>query len=101
MFVALLGSGVARAGAHGSSTAVTWNREMSRIVFEKCASCHRPGGTALSDATYPEAQPRSQRDQGRRAVPAVVHDAVASIKGVESESEGEEPRRQVVVSRSA
>ena len=31
----------------------------------------------------------------------VVHDAVAGIKGVVSESEGEEPRRQVVVSRSA
>jgi len=31
----------------------------------------------------------------------VVHDAVAEIKGVVSESEGEEPRRQVVVSRSA
>ena len=31
----------------------------------------------------------------------VVHDAVANVKGVESESEGEEPRRQVVVSRSA
>ncbi|SHK80256.1 spoIIIJ-associated protein [Pseudonocardia thermophila] len=31
----------------------------------------------------------------------VVHDAVAKIKGVASESEGEEPRRQVVVFRSA
>jgi spoIIIJ-associated protein len=31
----------------------------------------------------------------------VVHDAVAKIKGVSSESEGEEPRRQVVVFRSA
>ena len=31
----------------------------------------------------------------------VVHDAVAGVKGVTSESEGEEPRRQVVVSRSA
>ena len=31
----------------------------------------------------------------------VVHDAVAGVKGVVSESEGEEPRRQVVVSRSA
>ena len=31
----------------------------------------------------------------------VVHDAVAGVKGVASESEGEEPRRQVVVSRSA
>ena len=31
----------------------------------------------------------------------VVHDAVAGVTGVVSESEGEEPRRQVVVSRSA
>ncbi len=31
----------------------------------------------------------------------VVHDAVAAVTGVSSESEGEEPRRQVVVSRSA
>jgi spoIIIJ-associated protein len=30
----------------------------------------------------------------------VVHDAVAGVKGVFSESEGEEPRRQVVVSRT-
>jgi spoIIIJ-associated protein len=30
----------------------------------------------------------------------VVHDAVARVKGVFSESEGEEPRRQVVVFRS-
>lgn len=29
----------------------------------------------------------------------VVHDAVARVKGVSSESEGEEPRRQVVVFR--
>ncbi len=31
----------------------------------------------------------------------VVHDAVARIRGVSSESEGEEPRRQVVIFRSA
>lgn len=31
----------------------------------------------------------------------VVHDAVAQVKGVSSESEGEEPRRQVVVFRGA
>ena len=31
----------------------------------------------------------------------VVHDAVAAVPGVSSESEGEEPRRQVVVFRSA
>jgi mono/diheme cytochrome c family protein len=59
VFVGLLGLGVARAGAHGSATAVTWNREMSRIVFDKCASCHRPGGTAFSMLTYPDVQPRA------------------------------------------
>ena len=31
----------------------------------------------------------------------VVHDAVAAVKGAHSESEGEEPRRRVVVFRSA
>jgi spoIIIJ-associated protein len=31
----------------------------------------------------------------------VVHDAVARVRGVSSESEGEEPRRQVVVFRGA
>ena len=31
----------------------------------------------------------------------VVHDAVARVRGVVSESEGEEPRRQVVVFRGA
>ena len=59
VFVGLLGLGVARAGAHGSATAVTWNREMSRLVFDKCASCHRPGGTAFSMLTYPDVQPRA------------------------------------------
>jgi spoIIIJ-associated protein len=31
----------------------------------------------------------------------IVHDAVATVDGVHSESEGEEPRRRVVVFRSA
>jgi hypothetical protein len=32
---------------------------MSRIVYERCASCHRPGGTAFSLITYQDAQPRA------------------------------------------
>lgn len=44
--------------AHGPGNAVTWNREIARIVFEKCASCHRPGGTAFSLLTFQDAQPR-------------------------------------------
>ncbi|HEY3045425.1 MAG TPA: hypothetical protein VGJ39_15450 [Vicinamibacterales bacterium] len=37
----------------------TWNREISRIVYARCASCHRPGGTAFSLMTYPDAQRRA------------------------------------------
>ena len=39
-------------------TPVTWNREISRLVYDKCASCHRPGGTAFSMMTYLDVQPR-------------------------------------------
>lgn len=39
------------------TTKVTWNREMSRIVFMHCASCHHDGGAAFSLMTYREARP--------------------------------------------
>src|SRR4051812_28761112 len=45
--------------AHGFGTSITWNREMSRIVFDRCASCHREGGTSFSLMTYQDAQPRA------------------------------------------
>lgn len=45
--------------AHGSGASITWNREISRIVYDKCASCHRPAGTAFSLMTYAEVQPRA------------------------------------------
>jgi hypothetical protein len=53
-----IGVAVSRAGAHGIGAAPTWNREISRLVYDKCASCHRPGGTAFSLMTYLDAQPR-------------------------------------------
>jgi mono/diheme cytochrome c family protein len=39
------------------TTSVTWNREISRIVFDRCASCHNDKGTAFSLMTYAEARP--------------------------------------------
>ena len=59
--IVLFGASVASIGtsAHDmGSTPVTWNREISRLVFERCASCHRPGGTSFSLLTYADAQPR-------------------------------------------
>ncbi len=37
----------------------TWNREVSRLVFDKCATCHRPEGSAFSLMTYQDSQPRA------------------------------------------
>jgi hypothetical protein len=39
------------------STKITWSREISRIVYKRCASCHRDGGSAFSLMTYQEARP--------------------------------------------
>ena len=52
------GLGAAVAAHNIGSTPVTWNREISRLVYDKCASCHRPGGTAFSMMTYADVQPR-------------------------------------------
>lgn len=46
-------------GAHNiGATPITWNREISRLIFDKCASCHRPEGSAFSLLTYRDVQPR-------------------------------------------
>ena len=39
------------------STKITWSREISRIVYKRCASCHREGGSAFSLMKYEEARP--------------------------------------------
>jgi hypothetical protein len=40
-----------------NKTPLTWNREISRLFYERCASCHREGGSSFSLMTYREAQP--------------------------------------------
>jgi mono/diheme cytochrome c family protein len=39
------------------TTKITFDREIARIVYARCGSCHRPGGTAFSLMTYDEARP--------------------------------------------
>ena len=39
------------------TTPLTFSREISRLVYERCARCHRPGGAAFSLVTYAEARP--------------------------------------------
>jgi len=50
---------VAAVAAHNIGvTPITWNREISRLIYDKCASCHRPEGSAFSLTTYRDVQPR-------------------------------------------
>jgi hypothetical protein len=37
----------------------TWNREISRLVYDRCAGCHREGATAFPMMTYQDVQPRA------------------------------------------
>lgn len=39
------------------TTKITWSKDVSRIVYRSCASCHRPGGSSFSLMTYKEARP--------------------------------------------
>jgi len=62
------------------TTNLTWTKEISRIVYHRCAACHRPSGSAFSLLTYEDARPwaKAIRDQvlGRRMPP---WDAVAGV----------------------
>ena len=57
--IAVCGYVSAVVSAHGSGDAITWNREISRLVLDKCASCHRPEGAAFPLLTYQDVQPRA------------------------------------------
>ena len=39
------------------TTPITWSREISRIVYARCAGCHRDGARAFSLMTYKDARP--------------------------------------------
>src|SRR5437667_5396715 len=39
------------------TTPITFSREVSRLFYRHCVTCHRQGGSAFSLATYEEARP--------------------------------------------
>ncbi len=39
------------------TTPITFSREISRLIYSRCAGCHREGGSAFSLLTYQEARP--------------------------------------------
>jgi len=52
-----VGAGLVLSAHDVISTKITWSREISRIVYKRCASCHREGGATFSLMTYQEARP--------------------------------------------
>jgi hypothetical protein len=54
----LFGLSASVIGAHDIiTTKITWSKEMSRLVYKRCAMCHREGGPAFSLMTYEVARP--------------------------------------------
>jgi hypothetical protein len=39
------------------TTKITWSREVSRLVYKRCVSCHHDGGSAFSLMSYAQARP--------------------------------------------
>jgi hypothetical protein len=56
--VLLLALSVGSAQAHDIiTTKITFSKEISRLIYKRCATCHREGGTAFSLTTYEQARP--------------------------------------------
>jgi hypothetical protein len=47
------------------TTKLTWNREISRLVYKRCAGCHHAGGAAMDLTSYEAARPwaKAVRDE--------------------------------------
>lgn len=72
MLVAVAGTESLLHGHENITTKLTWAKEVSRIVFARCAGCHRPEGRAFSLLTYDEARPWAkamQEEVMRRRMP--------------------------------
>jgi hypothetical protein len=51
-------AGLGLAHAHDViTTKITFSKEISRLIYKRCATCHREGGSAFSLLTYDQARP--------------------------------------------
>jgi hypothetical protein len=51
-------AGLGLAQAHDViTTKITFSKEISRLIYKRCATCHREGGSAFSLLTYDQARP--------------------------------------------
>lgn len=70
------------AGHDVITTKITFDREIIRIVYARCAICHREGGSAFSLTSYSEARPWAkaiQEEVLERRMPRGVRSKVMAI----------------------
>ncbi len=70
--VAAAGSVDLACGHDVITTKLTWSKEVSRVIFKRCAGCHHPEGKAFSLLQYEEARPWAkaiQEEVLRRRMP--------------------------------
>jgi hypothetical protein len=71
-FMAAAGSVDLACGHDVITTKLTWSKEVSRVVFKRCAGCHHPEGRAFPLLKYEEARPWAkaiQEEVLRRRMP--------------------------------
>ncbi len=53
----IVGAGILLSAHDVFSTKITWSREISRVVYKRCGSCHREGGTSFPLITFYQVRP--------------------------------------------
>ncbi len=80
------------------STNLTWTREVSRIVYHRCAACHRERGSAMPLMSYEDVRPwaKAIRDEvlSRRMPP---WDAVKGVGDFRDDQSLTQPEMDVLV----
>jgi hypothetical protein len=56
-FILIMGACLPARAHDVITTKITWSREISRLVYKRCVSCHHDGGSSFSLVTYTEARP--------------------------------------------
>jgi hypothetical protein len=57
LLIVLLGASFVAQAHDVITTPITWDREISRIVYDRCVSCHHVGGSAFSLMSYSDIRP--------------------------------------------
>jgi hypothetical protein len=57
ILVAVFATAIPVSGHERVTTKLTWSREIARIVYARCLTCHQQGGRAFSLSTYADARP--------------------------------------------